>query len=62
VVFVEDFSGLSMIRNDNGEASAYLDQIAVLEKQALPANQFNEMIDDMIAKLKHRSQPKETEA
>jgi transcriptional regulator with XRE-family HTH domain len=62
VVFRDDFSGLSLIRNDHGEASVYLDQIMELEKLAVSTDRFNQLIDEVIAQLKHRGQPKETEA
>jgi transcriptional regulator with XRE-family HTH domain len=56
VVFLEDFSGLTQIRNDSGEASAYLDRFMELEKQAISQSRSSQLIDEAIEQLRHDRQ------
>jgi transcriptional regulator with XRE-family HTH domain len=57
VVFLEGSGAFTLVRNENGEASGYLDQLAALEKLAVAGDQFDAMIDEAIAQLKNRGKP-----
>jgi Domain of unknown function (DUF5753) len=51
IVFLEGGTGSTLVRNESGEATAYLERFVELEKQSTSPDQFTAIIDDAINQL-----------
>jgi len=54
IVFLESNRGHTLLRNETGEVSGYLDRFAELGEKATPADRLNDVLDDAIADLDGR--------
>jgi hypothetical protein len=54
IVLLENLGGHVLVRNENGEASAYLERFQILEKLATARNQLGSIIDEAMSALPPR--------